>query len=133
MARIGLLKLLVLLFAFSVTTLTTSMLSAQENKKDVVSVMRDAIAECWIVSPFSSASSPSSVLVEMELTLDGKPVANSIKMLGFEGGDDVSAERVFGTALRAIQRCGARGFELPEDQYDTWRRMELTFNLDGLF
>ena len=68
------------------------------------------------------------VVVEMELTLDGKPVPNSIKMLGFEGGDDMSAERAFETALRAIQGCGAQGFELPKDQFATWRRVELTFN-----
>ncbi|MDA7479739.1 YbgC/FadM family acyl-CoA thioesterase [Planktomarina temperata] len=67
-------------------------------------------------------------VVEMELTRDGKPVANSIKMLGFEGGDEISAERAFETALRAIQGCGAQGFELPKDQFATWRRVELTFN-----
>jgi hypothetical protein len=68
------------------------------------------------------------VVVEMELTLDGKPVANSIKMLGFEGGNDTSAERVFETALRAIRGCGAQGFDLPKDKYESWRRVELTFN-----
>ena len=78
-----------------------------------------------------SAASPT-VVVEMELTLDGKPVPNSIKMLGFEGGDDMSAERAFETALRAIQGCGAQGFELPKDQFATWRRVELTFSTKNM-
>ena len=90
--------------------------------------MQLAIAECWNLGALSSAALSTIVVVEMELTLDGKPVPNSIKMLGFEGGDDMSAERAFETALRAIQGCGAQGFELPKDQFATWRRVELTFN-----
>jgi hypothetical protein len=90
--------------------------------------MQLAIAECWNLGALSSAALSTIVVVEMELTLDGKPVPNSIKMLGFEGGDDMSAERAFETALRAIQGCGALGFELPKDQFSTWRRVELTFN-----
>ena len=90
--------------------------------------MQLAIAECWNLGALSSAALSTIVVVEMELTLDGKPVANSIKMLGFEGGDDISAERAFETALRAIQGCGAKGFELPKDQFAIWRRVELTFN-----
>ena len=90
--------------------------------------MQLAIAECWNLGALSSAALSTIVVVEMELTLDGKPVPNSIKMLSFEGGDDMSAERAFETALRAIQGCGAQGFELPKDQFATWRRVELTFN-----
>jgi hypothetical protein len=90
--------------------------------------MQLAVAECWNLGALSSAALSTIVVVEMELTLDAKPVANSIKMLGYEGGDDISAERAFETALRAIRGCGAQGFELPKDQYATWRRVELTFN-----
>ena len=91
--------------------------------------MREAINKCWNVGALSKSAMATSVIVEMELTLDGKPVGNSIKMLGFEGGDEISAERAFESARRAIIRCGAQGFELPKDQYDTWRRMNLTFDL----
>jgi len=90
--------------------------------------MQLAVAECWNLGALSSAALSTIIVVEMELTLDAKPVANSIKMLGYEGGDDISAERAFETALRAIRGCGAQGFELPKDQYATWRRVELTFN-----
>ena len=52
--------------------------------------------------------------------------------LAIQGGDDISAEQAFETAMRAIRVCGAQGFELPKDQYATWRRMELTFNLEKM-
>jgi len=90
--------------------------------------MQLAIAEYWNLGALSPAALSTIVVVEMELTLDGKPVANSIKMLGFEGGDDTSAERAFESAKRAIQKAGAQGFKLPKDQFATWRRVELTFN-----
>lgn len=47
--------------------------------------MQLALAECWNLDALSSESS-TTVVVEMELTLDGKPVANSIKLLGYSGG-----------------------------------------------
>ena len=92
--------------------------------------MQLAIAECWILGALSAAS--PTVVVEMELTLDGKPVPNSIKMLGFEGGDEILVEPAFESAKRAIQRCGAQGFELPKDQFATWRRVELTFSTKNM-
>jgi hypothetical protein len=94
--------------------------------------MQRAIAECWNLGALSSAALSTIVVVEMELTRDGKPVANSIKMLGYEGGDDISAEQAFDSARRAIQGCGAQGFELPKDQFATWRRVELTFNSEKM-
>ncbi len=90
--------------------------------------MKLAIAECWNLGALSSAALSTIVDVEMELTRDGKPVANSIKMLGFEGGDDVSAKRAFENAKRAILNCGAQGFKLPKEQFETWRRVKITFN-----
>ena len=92
--------------------------------------MQLAIAECWNLGALSAAS--PTVVVEMELTLDGKPVPNSIKMLGFEGGDEILVEPAFESAKRAIQRCGAQGFELPKDQFATWRRVELTFSTKNM-
>ena len=64
----------------------------------------------------------------MELTIEGKPLANSIYLVGYDGGDDDSAQRAFETAQRAIKECGAQGFELPVDQYVAWQNVEITFN-----
>ena len=90
--------------------------------------MQLAIAECWNLGALSSAALSTIVVVEMELTLDGKPVPNSIKMLGYSGEDERSAAVAFEAAVNAITGCGAQGFELPKDQYANWRRVELTFN-----
>ena len=86
------------------------------------------ISSCWNLGASSSASLFTTVVVGMELTIEGKPLAKSIHLVGYEGGDQLSAQRAFETAQRAIKECGAQGFKLPKDQYTVWQNMEITFN-----
>ena len=90
--------------------------------------MQLAIAPCWNLGASSSAALLTTVVVGMELSIEGKPLANSIYLVGYEGGDGDSAQRAFETAQRAIKECGAQGFELPADQYSAWQNVEITFN-----
>ena len=94
----------------------------------VIRGMQLAISPCWNLGASSSAALFTTVVVGMELTIDGKPLINSIYLVGYEGGDDDSAQRAFETAQRAIKECGAQGFELPTEQYSAWRNVEITFN-----
>ena len=94
----------------------------------VIRGMQLAISPCWNLGASSSAALFTTVVVGMELTIDGKPLVNSIYLVGYEGGDDDSAQRAFETAQRAIKECGAQGFELPTEQYSAWRNVEITFN-----
>ena len=94
----------------------------------VIRGMQLAISPCWNLGASSSAVLFTTVVVGMELTIDGKPLINSIYLVGYEGGDDDSAQRAFETAQRAIKECGAQGFELPTEQYSAWRNVEITFN-----
>ena len=90
--------------------------------------MQLAISPCWNLGASSSAALFTTVVVGMELSIEGKPLANSIYLVGYEGGDSESAQRAFESALRAIKECGAQGFELPADQYSAWQNVEITFN-----
>mgnify|MGYP001183137892 FL=1 len=94
----------------------------------VIRGMQLAISPCWNLGASSSAALFTTVVVGMELTIEGKPLANSIYLVGYDGGDDDSAQRAFETAQRAIKECGAQGFELPVDQYAAWQNVEITFN-----
>jgi hypothetical protein len=94
----------------------------------VIRGMQLAISPCWNLGASSSAALFTTVVVGMELTIDGKPLTNSIYLVGYDGGDDDSAQRAFETAQRAIKECGAQGFELPTEQYSAWRNVEITFN-----
>ena len=94
----------------------------------VIRGMQVAISPCWNLGASSSAALFTTVVVGMELTIEGKPLANSIYLVGYDGGDADSAQRAFETAQRAIKECGAQGFELPVDQYAAWQNVEITFN-----
>ena len=94
----------------------------------VIRGMQLAISPCWNLGASSSAALFTTVVVGMELSIEGKPLANSIYLVGYEGGDSESAQRAFESALRAIKECGAQGFELPADQYSAWQNVEITFN-----
>ncbi|MDB9759668.1 hypothetical protein OAB16_00055 [Planktomarina sp.] len=90
--------------------------------------MQLAISPCWNLGASSSAVLFTTVVVGMKLSIEGKPLENSIYLVGYEGGDSESAQRAFETAQRAIKECGAQGFELPADQYSAWQNVEITFN-----
>ena len=62
------------------------------------------------------------------MSQDGKPLAETIRMLTSSGGTGTAARQAFEAARRAIIRCGAQGFGLPVDKYDHWREIEMTFN-----
>ena len=94
----------------------------------VIRGMQLAISPCWNLGASSSAALFTTVVVGMELTIEGKPLADSISLLDYEGGNDESAKQVFRAAKRAILRCGAQGFELPAEQYSIWRNIEFVFN-----
>ena len=57
-----------------------------------------------------------------------KPLANGITFESAEGGDAQSAQQAFETARSAIKKCGARGFNLPKNEFSVWRTLIFTFN-----
>ena len=90
--------------------------------------LRVAVSQCWNVGSLSSAALATTVVVGVEMSVDGKPQTNSIQMLSYSGGDANSARQAYEAARRAIIRCGARGFDLPTEKYAQWRDIEMTFN-----
>ncbi len=90
--------------------------------------LRVAVSQCWNVGSLSTESLGTTVIIGVKMSRDGKPDANSIEMLSFEGGSRGAAQRTYDSARRAIIRCGARGYNLPVEKYDHWRDIEMTFN-----
>ena len=90
--------------------------------------LRVAVQQCWNVGSLSSDALRTTVVVAVSMGEDGKPNSRSIRMLSASGGGDTAAKQAFEAARRAIIRCGARGFSLPVEKYDSWRDIEMTFN-----
>ncbi len=94
--------------------------------------LRVAVQECWNVGSLSSDALATTVTVAVTMSEDGRPITNSIRMIGSEGGSNASAQQAFEAARRAIIRCGASGYNLPIEKYATWREIEMTFNPESM-
>jgi hypothetical protein len=90
--------------------------------------MLHAVSQCWNLGSASSEVLNTIVTVQFDLDQDAKPISGTIKLAGSSGGSNDSASRGFEIARRAILRCGAKGFPLPADKYETWRQMEISFD-----
>ena len=94
--------------------------------------VRVAIKQCWNLGTLSSAAMEVKVTVRVDVGQDGRPDSTSIRMTGFEGGEEGVANQVFEAARRAIIRCGRDGLPLPADKYETWKDLELVFAPTGM-
>ena len=82
--------------------------------------MRLAVSKCWNVGSLSTDALQTVVVVGFSLTQDGKIVGGSLRMIDSSGGSQpASAKQAYEAARRAILRCGAKGYTLPADKYDS--------------
>ena len=90
--------------------------------------LRIAVQRCWNVGALSSAALATKVTIGFSLNREGVPDSGSIRLIGSEGGTADTARQAYEAGRRAIVRCGATGFDLPDEKYDHWREIEMTFN-----
>ncbi len=86
---------------------------------------------CWVVPDGIKGAQDLQVTLRFELTQDGKVVGEP-QLIEPTSGDDPSVRTAFEAARRAIYRCNARGFDLPQEKYAHWRVMEITFDPRGV-
>ncbi|MCB2111457.1 MAG: hypothetical protein KDD88_10610, partial [Rhodobacteraceae bacterium] len=87
-----------------------------------------AVKGCWNVGALSTDALRTVVTIGVSMDPSGKPVGGSIRMIGYEGGDDASARQAYEAGRRAILRCGQNGYPLPAEKYDQWKDVEITFD-----
>lgn len=85
-----------------------------------------AVSECWSVDP-GAASGKVTVVVSVTLNRDGT-LAASPTLVSSQGGDQTAVDVAFRKARTAVISCGRRGFDLPDEKYEHWRDIEMTFN-----
>lgn len=90
--------------------------------------LRLAVSNCWNTGALSSAALRVTVIVGVQMTEAAKPVTSSIRLVSSSGGSGDAVTQAFEAARRAILRCGAKGYDLPQEKYGQWRDIEMTFN-----
>jgi len=93
---------------------------------------RRAVQRCWNLGALSSEALQTTVEVSVKMARNGRPENSSIRLLETTGGSQTAVRQAFEAARRAIIRCGANGYDLPEESYDHWQSVEMIFNPEGM-
>lgn len=92
---------------------------------------RIAVSGCWSVDVGSEAARVT-LTVSFELGRDGM-VIGAVRFLSGTGGSQAAIDAAFDAARRAVLRCqSATGYRLPDDKYEQWREVEMTFDPSGM-
>jgi hypothetical protein len=89
--------------------------------------LRIAVQDCWVVDVGSQAANVTVVL-GMEMNRDGTLVDGSLRLISAEGGSGRAVDTAFQAARRAVLRCQRGGYDLPEEKYEHWQRIEMVFD-----
>ncbi len=90
--------------------------------------LRVAVSGCWNTGSLSSAALRVTVVVAVQMAETGKPVSTTIRLVSSTGGEGEAITQAYEAARRAILRCGAKGYDLPQEKFGQWRDIEMTFN-----
>ena len=94
--------------------------------------LRIAVQSCWTLGAVSTDAMNTIVTVRVDMTPDGMPDVASIRMTGYDGGTQDSAQIMFRAAKSAIVRCARHGYPLPKEKYEIWKDLELVFDPNGM-
>lgn len=86
------------------------------------------VQRCWNIGILSAAATRTMVVVEVSMDKDAHPIYDSIKLMDHSGGNQQAVKQAFDAARQAIMRCGMTGYNLPNEKYQHWRKMKLTFD-----
>ena len=90
--------------------------------------IRVAFGRNWNIGSLSMEARRTTVTISVEFNRDGTARTDTIRLVGFSGGSEASAQAAFDVGRRAIALCGSDCNDLPPEKYEQWKTMELTFN-----
>ena len=91
---------------------------------------RISVNRCWNVDP-GSVAARVTVEVGFSLDRDGSVRGNEVRLISSQG-DTGAVDIAFQAARRAILRCQSGGYQLPEEKYDQWEDVVITFDPSGM-
>jgi len=84
-----------------------------------------AIGDCWTVEPHYNMV---TVRVRFRLDRRGFVIDNYIELLETRGGDAIGQRDAYEAVRTAILRCEGRGYDLPDEKYEVWEEVEMSFD-----
>jgi len=103
--------------------------------------LRAAISDCWV--PPAGAVNAENLQIELRVRFNPDATVRDVDIIDFlRYNSDNFYKAAADSARRAVRQCenGTRfdgsyrqGYDLPRDQYDTWRTVRLTFDPSNMF
>ncbi len=84
-----------------------------------------AVGACWTVEP---SFRMVTVTVRFSMNRQGRVIASNVELVEARGGDDQAQANAYEAVRTAILRCEGRGYDLPEEKYEIWREVDMTFD-----
>ena len=98
--------------------------SIAETYKEKISFL----GRCWNKSSLSEEALNSAVTLQFEMTEEGFPKNESIKLIKASGESTNAIQIAFQAARRAILVCGSKGMDLPPEKYEEWKIITIIFD-----
>lgn len=115
------------LMTLALCLITNATLAATQMTPEEAAEFSRSVQMCWSLDRSSPAVSVT-VALAMELNPDGKLKPETIKLISHSEADENAVRLAFEAGRRAILRCQRSGYDLPEEKYPLWKRMEITFD-----
>jgi colicin import membrane protein len=89
--------------------------------------LRSQLAGCWTIPAGVEDADKLKVTVQFSLSRDGhlEGAPRVVQSAGSQSADD--------SAIRAVNICNQRGFNLPSDKYQTWANVVVHFDPSDMF
>jgi hypothetical protein len=88
---------------------------------DLAAQIGPVIAACWM------PESPDLPVVTLNIRLTRESNISDVSLQSASSDTQMRVQRAYEAARRAVLRCGGH-LELPVEQYDVWRDIEMTFD-----
>lgn len=112
-------------------SVNTGLSGGQLTDSQTASFLRQ-IGSCWTLGAISTAAMSTSVTVQFSMDTGGVLDTGSIRMTAFAGGSAADADIIYRAAKSALVRCrtadGRTGYDVPEEQFQTRRDLQLIFD-----
>ena len=109
---------------------TPNVLAANTVNEELRKVIVDSISKCWNID----TNNRTNVTVRIHLDRNGKALREfGIYLIDASAGSKEQVLDAYNSARRSIFRCQKDGFDLPVNDYEHWKTIEILFDNSNIF
>ena len=97
--------------------------------------LKSEVSPCLLMYSTSpnDIANDATITIGVDFERDGRFIFGSMKLINNAFMSDSRAMIIFQMLRRAFIKCQGSGFELPNDSYDNWKSLQITYSKSELF